>query len=87
MLCPRGNAGIQALYDPDRLKTPLIRVGEKGEGKFKQVSWEEAYDAILKWDRLVYQELGKNLRLRRRITRQGFPIFVLGEGDGLENTF
>ncbi len=36
MLCPRGNAGIQALYDPDRLKTPLIRVGEKGEGKFKQ---------------------------------------------------
>ncbi len=37
MLCPRGNAGIQALYDPDRLKTPLIRVGEKGRsGKFKQ---------------------------------------------------
>jgi len=26
MLCPRGNAGIQALYDPDRLKYPLIRV-------------------------------------------------------------
>jgi len=47
MLCPRGNAGIQALYDPDRLKTPLIRVGEKGEGKFKSVSWEEAYEAIL----------------------------------------
>jgi thiosulfate reductase/polysulfide reductase chain A len=47
MLCPRGNAGIQALYDPDRLKFPMIRVGEKGEGKFKKVSWEEAYDAIL----------------------------------------
>ncbi len=47
MLCPRGNAGIQALYDPDRLKYPMIRVGEKGEGKFKRVSWEEAYDAIL----------------------------------------
>jgi len=47
MLCPRGNAGIQALYDPDRLKFPMIRIGEKGEGRFKRVSWEEAYDAIL----------------------------------------
>jgi thiosulfate reductase/polysulfide reductase chain A len=47
MLCPRGNAGIQALYDPDRLKYPMIRVGEKGEGKFKRVTWEEAYEAIL----------------------------------------
>jgi thiosulfate reductase/polysulfide reductase chain A len=47
MLCPRGNAGIQELYDPDRLKYPMIRIGEKGEGKFKRVTWEEAYDAIL----------------------------------------
>ena len=29
MLCPRGNAGIQALYDPDRLKRPMIRTGGK----------------------------------------------------------
>jgi len=48
MLCPRGNAGINALYDPDRLKYPMIRVGEKGEGKFKRVTWDEAYEAILK---------------------------------------
>jgi thiosulfate reductase/polysulfide reductase chain A len=47
MLCPRGNAGLQALYDPDRLKYPMVRIGKKGEGKFKRVSWEEAYDAIL----------------------------------------
>ena len=47
MLCARGDAGIHALYDPDRLKYPLIRVGEKGEGKFKRATWEEAYDAIL----------------------------------------
>ena len=47
MLCPRGNAGIQALYDPDRLKHPMIRIGEKGEGKFKKVTWDEAYEAIL----------------------------------------
>ncbi|SFP20995.1 molybdopterin-containing oxidoreductase family protein [Hydrogenimonas thermophila] len=47
MLCARGNAGIHALYDPDRLKYPMIRVGKKGEGKFKRVTWDEAYEAIL----------------------------------------
>ncbi len=47
MLCARGNAGIQALYDPDRLKSPMIRIGEKGKGEFKKVTWEEAYEAIL----------------------------------------
>ncbi len=47
MLCARGDAGVHALYDPDRLKYPLIRIGEKGDGKFKSATWEEAYDAIL----------------------------------------
>ncbi|MCF6245111.1 MAG: molybdopterin-dependent oxidoreductase [Sulfurovum sp.] len=46
MLCARGNAGIQALEDPDRLKYPLIRVGKRGEGKFKRVTWDEAYEHI-----------------------------------------
>jgi thiosulfate reductase/polysulfide reductase chain A len=43
MLCARGNAGIQALYDPDRLKYPLIRIGKRGDGKYKRVTWDEAY--------------------------------------------
>jgi len=47
MLCARGDAGIHALYDPDRLKYPLLRIGKKGEGKFRRVSWDEAYAAIL----------------------------------------
>ncbi|WP_309497660.1 molybdopterin-dependent oxidoreductase [Sulfurovum sp.] len=47
MLCARGDAGIHALYDPDRLKYPLIRIGEKGDGKFRRATWDEAYDAIL----------------------------------------
>ncbi|MEY3090834.1 MAG: hypothetical protein RL113_1150 [Pseudomonadota bacterium] len=47
MLCARGDAGIHALYDPDRLKYPLIRIGEKGEGKFRRATWDEAYEAIL----------------------------------------
>ncbi len=46
MLCPRGNCGIAAIYDEDRLKYPLIRDGEKGSGKFRRVSWDEAYSYI-----------------------------------------
>jgi thiosulfate reductase / polysulfide reductase chain A len=44
MLCARGNAGIQQLYDPARIKHPMIRTGERGEGKWKVVSWDEALD-------------------------------------------
>jgi thiosulfate reductase/polysulfide reductase chain A len=44
MLCARGNAGIQQLYDSSRIKHPMIRTGERGEGKWKVVSWDEALD-------------------------------------------
>jgi thiosulfate reductase / polysulfide reductase chain A len=44
MLCARGNAGINRLYDPDRLKYPLLRQGKRGEGKWKRLSWDEALD-------------------------------------------
>ena len=44
MLCARGNAGIQQLYDTARIKHPMIRTGERGEGKWKVVSWDEALD-------------------------------------------
>jgi len=47
MLCARGNVGAKVPYDPDRLKKPLIRTGKRGEGKWKEVSWEEAYDYIV----------------------------------------
>ncbi|MBI4055369.1 MAG: molybdopterin-dependent oxidoreductase [Elusimicrobia bacterium] len=49
-ICPKGNSGIMALYDPDRLKKPLRRTNpEKGIGvdpKWKEISWEEAIGEI-----------------------------------------
>ncbi len=42
-LCPKGLAGRQFVYRKDRLKTPLRRIGARGEGKFEEISWEEAY--------------------------------------------
>jgi len=44
MLCGRGQGGVSFMYDPDRLQSPMIRTGERGEGKFREVTWEEALD-------------------------------------------
>jgi len=44
MLCARGNAGIDQLYDPDRLKYPLLRKGKRGEGKWQRLGWDQALD-------------------------------------------
>jgi thiosulfate reductase/polysulfide reductase chain A len=44
MLCARGQGGVSFLYDPDRLKQPMIRTGERGEGKFRNATWQEALD-------------------------------------------
>jgi anaerobic dimethyl sulfoxide reductase subunit A len=44
--CLRGRAYRQRLYSPDRLKYPLRRVGERGEGKFERISWDEALDTV-----------------------------------------
>lgn len=46
-LCPKGVAQIMALYDPNRVKTPLIRTNEKGvPGRFRPASWEEALTLV-----------------------------------------
>ncbi len=45
-LCPRGTGGIGSQSDPDRLKAPLIRTGERGSEEWKQVTWDEAMNYI-----------------------------------------
>ncbi len=40
------NAGTRLLYDPDRLKYPMLRTGKRGEGQFKRITWDEALDIL-----------------------------------------
>jgi len=45
-LCARGQASLNHQYHPERLLYPIRRVGERGEGKWRRISWEEAYDEL-----------------------------------------
>jgi anaerobic selenocysteine-containing dehydrogenase len=65
-LCPKGQAGLQVLYDPDRIRYPLKRKGKRGEGNWEKISWNEAI-------RLVTQRL-------KALRQEGKPhhLMVLG---------
>ena len=45
-LCARGQASLQALYNPDRIRTPLKRTGERGSASFTKISWDEAISTL-----------------------------------------
>lgn len=67
--CLRGRSMRRRVYNPDRLKYPLKRVGKRGEGKFKRISWDEAYRTI-----------GDNLK--RIIQNYGNDAIYLNYGTG-----
>ncbi len=46
-ICLRGLVSLDMTYHPDRIKTPLKRIGERGEGKFEEISWDQAYELIV----------------------------------------
>ena len=56
--CPRGTGGIGAYTDPDRLKTPLIRVEKNGKQVFREATWEEAFDYIADKMKMIKKKWG-----------------------------
>jgi thiosulfate reductase/polysulfide reductase chain A len=74
MLCARGNAGVQQLYDPDRLKYPLLRKGQRGEGKWQRLNWDQALDHAAE----------QMARIGQKYTRCGFLIMA---GTDMQSTF
>lgn len=69
-LCTRGKIGAELLYHPDRLNYPLKRAGEKGEGKWQRITWDEALDTI-------------SGKLREIKEQDGPESIVLATGAGL----
>ena len=68
-LCARGQAAIQIPYHPDRLTQPLKRAGERGDGRYEAISWDDALAEVVA--RLDALERGGNQRAL---------AFVAGEG-------
>jgi anaerobic selenocysteine-containing dehydrogenase len=68
-LCPRALALTQYIYHPDRLRYPLKRVGERGEGRWQRISWEEAFDICVH----------KMLEIKQKY---GAEAMVFGQGTG-----
>ncbi|MCC6779167.1 MAG: molybdopterin-dependent oxidoreductase [Hyphomicrobiales bacterium] len=67
--CPRVLALKQYMYHPDRITRPLKRVGQRGEGKFEPISWDEAFDTCER-------------RLREIRDRHGAESVVFVQGTG-----
>ncbi|MEW6663992.1 MAG: molybdopterin-dependent oxidoreductase [Thermodesulfobacteriota bacterium] len=68
-LCPRALALTQYAYHPDRLQYPLKRAGERGEGKWQRISWDEAFDLC-------------ESRMREIRDQYGPEAMVFGQGTG-----
>ena len=73
--CAKGPATINQIYDPERILYPLKRVGKRGEGKWKRISWEDALS-----------EIGEKMNASRKKRRDGIMYHVGRPGeDGFTN--
>ncbi len=58
--CLRGRSIRGRVYNPDRLKYPMKRIGARGEGRFERISWDEAFDLIAEKLKYTIKEYGND---------------------------
>ncbi|MBI4904908.1 MAG: molybdopterin-dependent oxidoreductase [Acidobacteria bacterium] len=58
VICPKGQSGIQTVYDPYRVVKVLKRVGKRGEGKWRTIDFQEAIGEIVEGGALFQQDSG-----------------------------
>ena len=80
--CLRGRSYRSRLYSPERLLYPMVRVGKRGEGKFKRVSWDEALDQVAKKMVELKQKYGPTALLDQSYA--GASYGVLHKSDQIE---
>lgn len=57
-ICLRGLSSLDITYHPDRLRYPLKRIGNRGDGKFERISWDQAYDVIVENYKRISEKYG-----------------------------
>jgi len=80
--CLRGRSYRQRLYSPERLLYPMIRVGARGEGKFKRASWDEALGMVADKMQYLKQQYGPTALLDQSYA--GASYGVLHKSDQIE---
>ena len=75
-LCSKGLAFKQLVYHPDRLKYPMKRVGQRGEGKWERIGWDEAFDSIAKKIYNYKAEFGAESIVLAQGTSREFESFL-----------
>ncbi|NJD25081.1 MAG: twin-arginine translocation signal domain-containing protein [Betaproteobacteria bacterium] len=80
--CLRGRSYRSRLYSPERLLYPMMRVGERGEGRFKRVSWDEALDFVARRMVEIKQKYGPTAILDQAYA--GTSYGVLHKSDQIE---
>ena len=58
IVCTRGVHSEEVIYSPDRIKFPMKRIGDRGAGKGKRVSWEEAFEISARLIKEVVEKYG-----------------------------
>lgn len=61
-ICPKGQAGIQTLYDPYRIRTVLKRTGKRGSGKWKSIPFDQAIREVVEGGKLFADVPGEENR-------------------------
>lgn len=70
-VCARGAAGIALVEDSERPQAPMIRKGDRGEGKWQKVSWDTALDYVAEKMKKIFGEYGSRSLL---LTDRGGPF-------------
>lgn len=57
-MCAKGLAALQTVYHPDRIIYPMKRAGQRGEGKWQRISWDEALNMVATRFKEVMEKYG-----------------------------
>ena len=87
-VCARGGAGHSQLYDKQRIVKPLKRVGERGEGKWQEIEWDEAYATIAEnLNRIKAEHGAESVAFSSKSGSLSGHLFHLAKAFGSPNTF